>query len=426
MKDFTVVMALMLAFAAPAQAVDLSGLNRLDGVSVYSDDKEARVVIRFAGDVGKKPRPVFYEKSIQLDMSGVYVNPPQIEFDLGDPFLPKAAAYQLTPEKTRLRLFLAENPREYEARTESSLNGELLILAIRKKEPAPPGPQARTEAEPVEPLPGIEELDGIKKTLAAASASVKNAAEEPAAAPGSAGAGAIKRETNDRLGKLAAMTKPDASAPRSEPRSKLSANGGGNGFLEYRDPEAPQPPSLGGMAVKMAASLSLVLAMIFALAWAAKKYSGRLGGALGQGGVVRILASGSIDMKRRVVVADIAGEVMVIGLSGDSMTMLGVIDDEEKADILRRKSGAAPGAGNGAATPREPSALGRAFRFFRIGSVETAPGAPRALFDESDEETFAGALSRAAGDRSAAPSREELLKNVAGAIRARNKRLGYA
>jgi hypothetical protein len=59
--------------------------------------------------------------------------------------------------------------------------------------------------------------------------------------------------------------------------------------------------------------------------------------------LVRILQTIPIGMKRQIMFLDVADEVLVVGLSGDQMTMLTRISDPEKLESLRllRHSGSA-------------------------------------------------------------------------------------
>jgi len=392
---------------------DLSRLNKVEGVSVYSDEYESRVVIRLAGDAAGSPKPVFYEKSVQIDIDNAYITPAQKDFDLGDPYLPKAAAYQIDPTTVRVRLFFDDDCRKFSGAWEGSINGDLMILAIKK--PGAPEPQSA-----VAPVAAPVVAEAAPKAVAAPAVEkvVKEASLNPAQAKKVSGAKDL----------LSFLTKPVHAA---EKPSNLKKSGGG--FLQYKEPTVPEAPNLRSMAIRMVTALSLVLALVFALAWATKKYMGRINGGFGAGGVVRILATGPIDMKKSVAVVDVAGEVLVLGLSGDNITMLTTIDDEKKAALLRRRSGAPssfgkesqPSSIGAAPSQRQPSLLGKTLGALRIGKVKTSRSASRALFDKTAGDTFAGALDQA-GRPDKTLSREELLRQVTGAIKARNEKLRFA
>ena len=78
-------------------------------------------------------------------------------------------------------------------------------------------------------------------------------------------------------------------------------------------------------------------------------------------------------------------------------------------------------------------ALGALINALRIGKIKTTPGAPPALLDEKDPDTFAGKMAlaekagvgrgRAGQDRL---NRDDLVKKVTNAIKERNGKLRIA
>lgn len=419
MKRLAFILLILTMFIAPSKAdgaADLSRLNRLDGVSVYSDKEESRIVIRFAKEGTPAPKPVFFEKSIQLDIEGSYVNPAQRTFKLNDEFIPSAAAYQMTPTKVRLRLFIEDDGREYAGLSESAVNGNLMILAIKKE--TPPAAANGAVAQVEESSGQTAAVSSISNILTEAGVIKEEEPEVSSAPPAEERQAAPEQKKNFFSEPLLASTSVSKSSQRK-----------GSGFLKYEEPTAPEAPSLRKVAIKMLTALSFVLAMVFALAWGAKKYMGKFGGGFGAGGPVRVLASSQIDIKKSVMIVDVAGEALVLGISGDNITMLTKLEDEERVDLLRRKSGiggATTGkAGATSPTGASPALFKKAVDSLRIGKVRTKGEASPALFDEEAEDTFSGALARA-GSRGRSASREDLLRHVTGAIRSRNEKLNLA
>jgi flagellar biogenesis protein FliO len=84
-----------------------------------------------------------------------------------------------------------------------------------------------------------------------------------------------------------------------------------------------------GAVVKMIVALCISLAALLALAALAKRFKlpTRLQG--GRTGAIRVVQTGMIDMKRRIAVVDVAGELIVVALSGGGVTMLTKIESDE-------------------------------------------------------------------------------------------------
>jgi len=449
--------------AFPAEAkTDLSALNRLDGVSTLSGEGEARVVIRFARKSEFETEPEFFEKSIQLDFKGAYVAPSKRSFTLKDPLVTGAAAYQLSGDTVRLRLFVSGDPRDYAKKWKTAHNGERLILTLARRTGPARAPNIVQAPHDAKAAPGA----GTSGAKPADTARPETAGETR---PSGADVTTLVRRrsagTDEKIsispkwsagllapGPAAAEPRPvtvqSAQKTASPPAAQKAGAGGADaataGFLDYQKPEAPEAPAVGMMFVKMISSLALVLGMIFILAWAGKKY---LGGLIPGGGfdaAVTVLATGSVGVKHQVSVVDVAGEALIIGISGDRMTLLGSIHDEESVERLRRgvaRSSAPVRHGVGAkGQPRQatwtPEFVRKAMATLRIGRKKASPKIMRALYDQADPETFAGVLAGAGGmahtsEEVAAiekdkPSREDLMRRVTSAIRERNTRARIA
>ncbi|MDR3396880.1 MAG: flagellar biosynthetic protein FliO [Pandoraea sp.] len=95
--------------------------------------------------------------------------------------------------------------------------------------------------------------------------------------------------------------------------------------------QAGAVPSLGGAGiVQTGLGLVLVLALLFGLAWLAKRFG--LQRPMG-GGNVRIIGSASVGQRERVVVVEVAGDWIVLGVAPGQVRSLHVIDADRVADM---------------------------------------------------------------------------------------------
>lgn len=86
--------------------------------------------------------------------------------------------------------------------------------------------------------------------------------------------------------------------------------------------------------VKMLAVLSLILAMMMGGLWVVKKLRGRASLVNQNGDPIQILATKHLSHKASLILIDVLGELVLVGLSGGRMTRLSTISDPSaKAQI---------------------------------------------------------------------------------------------
>jgi flagellar biosynthetic protein FliO len=443
-------------------AANLSGLNRLEGITVTEKDGGIDTVFKFAEEYKGAFTPSFYQKSIQIDLPNAYTSPAKREFRPGANTLTNVTAAQLSADKVRTRLFLPGDPRAFASAWKVKRDGATVTLTLEKKAGAlaasvkdktperavlaakPVAPEASLNAASVKPFEKDAEELLAKVEKESAGSHVK--ASEP-----------VKQEKTESAPKEGAigrsfgfLAKPAHAADLKDAEPDKAQ---GKKLIAYEEPQVPEAPSLKAMAAKMIGALALVVGIVLALAWVAQKYMGKFNAAFGSGGVVKVLTTSSIGVKKQIAVVDVAGEILVLGISGESITMLTTIDNMESADRLRRITG----GGDKGAVPRNLSEYmknmggsekgGGLLR--KIASSLNAKGEkgfseiPPALMDEDNPLTFAGNLksvdneprerpfTRPLGkvetkDMGPSTTREELMRKVTGAIRAKNGSLGIA
>lgn len=82
---------------------------------------------------------------------------------------------------------------------------------------------------------------------------------------------------------------------------------------------APVPILSGGSMLQMLLGLALVLALVLACAWIMKRLQTRTGGS---GGIIRVVAGAAVGQRERVVLLEIAGNWLVIGVAPGRVSAL--------------------------------------------------------------------------------------------------------
>ena len=92
--------------------------------------------------------------------------------------------------------------------------------------------------------------------------------------------------------------------------------------------------------LKMISALAVVLGVMLAGLWAVRKFMNKTGSRVDSGQMIRVLSTRYLGPKSSILLLDVLGSVIVVGVSGSRMTLLTTITDE---DALERLRSARPG-----------------------------------------------------------------------------------
>jgi flagellar biosynthetic protein FliO len=87
--------------------------------------------------------------------------------------------------------------------------------------------------------------------------------------------------------------------------------------------------------LKMISALAVVLGVMLACLWAARKFMNNKGAGVDDGQMIRVLSTRYLGPKSSILLLDVLGNVIVVGVSGSQITMLTTITDEESLERLR-------------------------------------------------------------------------------------------
>ena len=101
-----------------------------------------------------------------------------------------------------------------------------------------------------------------------------------------------------------------------------------------QDPTTIAPPDLWMTMLKSLGMLSLVLGLLIAVLYLARQLFFRKGGMAGNG-VIKMLASYHIAPKERIVLMDVLGEKLLIGITPQQIQCLAKIPSDQDIDLVR-------------------------------------------------------------------------------------------
>lgn len=97
---------------------------------------------------------------------------------------------------------------------------------------------------------------------------------------------------------------------------------------------APLPETgLGGALMTMLAGLALVLGLMFGLYWLVRRFLPSVGG--GAGGGMRLVGRLPLGPRKFVALVEVAGRVLVVGVSDRGVNLLTTIDDPSEVTAQR-------------------------------------------------------------------------------------------
>jgi flagellar protein FliO/FliZ len=91
--------------------------------------------------------------------------------------------------------------------------------------------------------------------------------------------------------------------------------------------------------LKMLSALALVLGLMVVAMYFLKKFMNRTGGGIETDEFVKIISTRYLGPKNSIVILDVLGHVIVVGISSQQISMLTEIDDRESLDRLKTMRG---------------------------------------------------------------------------------------
>ena len=98
------------------------------------------------------------------------------------------------------------------------------------------------------------------------------------------------------------------------------------------------PPELLPAILKMLTALAVVVGGLVLMFYLSRRISGVHSGRAEER-LIRVLATGSVGLKKNISLVEVAGEILVVGVSGDRINLLTTIKDPAVISRLRDRAG---------------------------------------------------------------------------------------
>lgn len=338
------------------ESVKWNSLNGLKKVHSHLMSNGHIIRLEFKKPVVDWVEPVFYEKSVQIDFPEAFVAPSKKSFSAESSLISKVFASQLDGETLRVRFHIKPGSKDIKERFKLVSQGRFIIVRFDSRELIPyPGPSEsglpeKKRAQKFE----VMDDDELSRFLARASEKIKSRQEElpPRAETGSYPVAVKEPQRQEsevkikRAGmgvaplvdqiKKAALSDANADKKESSPKKpKTNTTKENTGFSLKGSRPAGKPMELVPSGMKMASMFAVVLGLIFLVFFGFKKYVLKNTAFGGGNKLVSVLGTWFLGPKKNIALIEVAGEVLVLGVSQENISLLSSITSEDKIEEIK-------------------------------------------------------------------------------------------
>ncbi len=338
-------------------------LNLLKNVKTSKVDDGLIVRLEFEKPVSDYSEPEFFDKSVQVDFPFAFIKPAKKYYPAESFALTKVFAAQYNAQTLRVR-FLKKDATDIKDRFHLVKQGRFVIVRLDQSASIPQSVSSRINRSEATTSDELMDEDALSEFLARASekirmqsrqntadtkepevteAPVKNREpkkEVPVADIKVTRAGMGVEPLVERI-RRAALSDSPTEKKENENKTKTGRSTEKKSPMFSLKDSRPtgKPIELVPSSMKMFSMLALVLGIIFLLFFGFKKFV--LKNTVFGGGekLVNVLGSGFIGPKKNIVLVEVAGEVLVLGMSQDHIALLTSITDPEKIEDIKTAGG---------------------------------------------------------------------------------------
>ena len=361
LKLLTISQLILLIFASLAGASNQpeakwGSLNPLKKVHSHLMSNGHIVRLEFKNPVENWAEPIFYEKSVQLDFPGAFIEPAKKSFSADSSMVTKVFASQFDGETLRVRFHIKPGTDDIEERFKLVSQGRFIIVRFDTDyvETVIASSKAVSKKTQNTDVMGDKELadflsrasEKMKRQEEILSSAVKK--EEPTSQEVETQSSEIKVKRAgmgvaplvDQIKKAALSNsdedKKDVVLNKSKTKITTKDN---TGFSLKDSRPTGKPMEMIPSGMKMISMFAVVLGLMFLIFFGFKKYVLKNTAFGGGNKLVNVLGTWFLGPKKNIALVEVAGEILVLGMSQDNITLLSSIIDEEKIEEIKNTSG---------------------------------------------------------------------------------------
>jgi flagellar protein FliO/FliZ len=334
-------------------------LNPLKKVHSHLMSNGHIVRLEFKNPVDNWAEPVFYEKSVQLDFPGAFIQPAKKSFAADSSMITKVFASQFDGETLRVRFHIKPGTDDIKNRFKLVSQGRFIIVRFDTayvepvmEEPVIASSKAAVEKSQNIDVMGDKELEAflsrasekMKKQGKSLVPSVKK--KEPSIKKVNTQSPEIKVKRAgmgvaplvDQIKKAALSNSDKDQEDAASNKSKITTKDNTGFSLKDARPTGKSMEMIPS-GMKMISMFALVLGLMFLIFFGFKKYVLKNTAFGGGNKLVNVLGTWFLGPKKNIALVEVAGEVLVLGMTQDNITLLSSIIDEEKIEEIKNASG---------------------------------------------------------------------------------------
>lgn len=310
-------------------AAEIRQLNSLQDVLVENKASGLHVRLAFQKPLSNQNPPVFYKKSARMDFANTKLKTDSQYFPVKNSIIDQIYVSQYEANSLRMRFMLSKGDVSLNKKFKWEIKGRFLNINILKK----PG-------RPLESSKNIAILKNTQKKKVEKAVTTSTSVKEKINEGDTMLKGLTKPSTKTKQGinpnspKVLFNSKevltPNEISPVNDkdnaPHESVSRN---------TKPVFADALNLRSMSLKMVYMMLVVLGILFSVFYLFKKFVWKNSVFAGQDKPVNVISTGYLGPKKSIALVEVAGEVLVLGIANDNISLLSNIKDQNKVEKIK-------------------------------------------------------------------------------------------
>ena len=349
-KSWILVVSLFI-FLSPLcleAKVSLKHMNLLESIDTQSTEDELTIKFFFKKPLVHLRQPLFLEKSIQVDFPLAYSEPAKQFLKIGDSQIKQVYVSQFNSKTMRVRFILNKEDGDLEEKFQMEKDRDSLIVRVIRE---PTDILGQLLARTTEKIKENKQKNNLKEVDTSFDEKI-NTESQPLTfeAKKEISPIEVKGTVSPKLNTSKInFSKKIKTAEFNEKKKWASADGSAakssnvikkTSFDPFQSESKNESNHVGlvSSSLRMVTTLLLVLGLIFLLFFGFKKYVLK-NTAFGGGKMVHILSTSFLAPKKNIALVEVAGEILVLGVSDQNISLLTSISEPRRIEEIKNAHG---------------------------------------------------------------------------------------